>query len=149
MHTITSTTVVAATARANDITLFASLELSKSKWVVTINSPGSEKFSKHVIEGGDGAGLLDLLSRSRAKAEQHYGVPVKAIVIEEAPKKWSLSSAATSCGRSREVLHLLRFEHLHARPLPPRLAGREARAQQILDRQQGVALVFVGAGAAG
>jgi hypothetical protein len=69
--------------------------------------------------------------------------------IEEAPKKWSLSSAATSCGRSREVLHLLRFEHLHARPLPPRLAGREARAQQILDRQQGVALVFVGAGAAG
>jgi hypothetical protein len=33
MHTITSTTVVATTARANDITLFASLELSKSKWV--------------------------------------------------------------------------------------------------------------------
>ena len=68
MHTITSTTVVATTARANDITLFASLELSKSKWVVTINSPGSEKFSKHVVEGGDGAGLVDLLSRSRAKA---------------------------------------------------------------------------------
>jgi hypothetical protein len=53
MHTVTSTTVVATTARANDITLFASLELSKSKWVVTINGPGSEKFSKHVIEGGD------------------------------------------------------------------------------------------------
>ena len=41
---ITSATVVATTARANDTTLFASLELSKSKWVVTINSPGSEKF---------------------------------------------------------------------------------------------------------
>ena len=51
MHTVTSTTVVATAARANDNTLFASLELSKSKWVVTINSPGSEKFSKHVIEG--------------------------------------------------------------------------------------------------
>src|SRR5271166_3753520 len=35
------------------IILFASLELSKSKWVVTINSPGSEKFSKQVVEGGD------------------------------------------------------------------------------------------------
>ena len=70
----------ATTARANNITLFASLELSKSKWVVTINSPGSEKFSKHVVEGGDGACLLDLLSRSRAKAEQRYGVQVKAIV---------------------------------------------------------------------
>ena len=84
MHTVTSTTVVAATARANDITLFASLELSKSKWVVTINSPGSEKFSKHIIEGGDGVGLLDLLSRPRAKAEQRYGVQVKTIVIQEA-----------------------------------------------------------------
>ena len=66
MQSVTSATVVATTARANNITLFASLELSKSKWVVTINSPGSEKFSKHVVEGGDGACLLDLLSRRAA-----------------------------------------------------------------------------------
>ena len=84
MQSVTSATAVATTARANDITLYASLELSKSKWVVTINSPDSEKFSKHVAEGGDGVGLLDLLSRSRAKAEQRYGVQVKAIVIQEA-----------------------------------------------------------------
>ena len=84
MQSVTSATAVATTARSNDITLFASLELSKSKWVVTINNPGSEKFSKHVVEGGDGAGLLELLSRSRAKAEQRYGVQVKAIVIQEA-----------------------------------------------------------------
>jgi transposase len=60
MQSTTSATPVATTARAHDITLFASLELSKSKWVVTINSPGGEKFSKRVIEGGDGACLLDL-----------------------------------------------------------------------------------------
>ena len=84
MQSVTSATAVATTARANDITLFASLELSKSKWVVTINSPGSEKFSRHGVEGGDGAGLLDLLSRSRAKAEQRYGVRVKTVVIQEA-----------------------------------------------------------------
>ena len=84
MQSVTSATAVATTARANDITLYASLELSKSKWVVTINNPGSEKFSKHVVEGGDGAGLLELLSRSMAKAEQRYGVQVKAIVIQEA-----------------------------------------------------------------
>jgi transposase len=84
MQSVTSATAVATTALANDITLFGSLELSKSKWVVTINSPGSEKFSKHVVEGGDGAGLLDLISRSRAKAEQRYGARVKAIVIQEA-----------------------------------------------------------------
>src|SRR5277367_2061984 len=84
MQSATSATAVATTARANDTTLFASLELSKSKWVVTINSPGSEKFSKHLVEGGDGAGLIDLLSRSRAKAEQRCGVQVKATVIQEA-----------------------------------------------------------------
>jgi transposase len=84
MQSVTSATAVATTGRANDITLFASLELSKSKWVVTINSPSSEKFSKHVIEGGDGAGLLDLLLRLRAKAEQREGVQIKAIVIQEA-----------------------------------------------------------------
>src|SRR5208337_1354273 len=84
MDFITSATVVATAARANDTTMFASLELSQSKWVVTINSPGSEKFSRHVVEGGDGAGLLDLVSRSRAKAGERYGVRIKAIVIEEA-----------------------------------------------------------------
>src|ERR1700692_1396822 len=84
MQPITSATVVATTARPNDTTLFASLELSKSKWVVTINSPGSEKFSKHVVEGGDGAGLIDLLSRSRSKAEQRCGAQIKVMVIEEA-----------------------------------------------------------------
>ena len=51
MPSVTSATAVATTARANNITLFAALELSKSKWVVTINSPGSEKFSKPVVEG--------------------------------------------------------------------------------------------------
>ena len=81
---ITSATIVATTARANDTTLFASLELSKSKWVVTINSTGSEKYSRHVVGGGDAAGLLGLLSRSRAKAEQRCGTPVKVVVIEEA-----------------------------------------------------------------
>ena len=84
MQSVTSATAVATTARANDITLYASLELSKSKWVVTINNPGSEKFSKHVVEGGDAADLIELLSRSMAKAEQRYGVQVKAIVIQEA-----------------------------------------------------------------
>ena len=34
MHFVTSATVVATAARANDTTMFASLELSQSKWVV-------------------------------------------------------------------------------------------------------------------
>ena len=84
MHTDTSATVVATTARANNITLFASLELSKSKWLVTVNSPGSEKFSKHVVEGGDSMCLLDLLQRLKTKAEQRFGLRVETMVIQEA-----------------------------------------------------------------
>ena len=84
MESVPSATVVAATVRANAVTLFASLELSKSKWVVTMNSPGSEKFSRHSVEGGNGGCLLGLLSRWRAKAEERYGVAIKTVVIQEA-----------------------------------------------------------------
>ena len=83
MQSVTSSTAVATAAGENDITLFVSLELSKSKWVVTIKSPGSDKFAKHVVEG-ETARLLDLLSRLRAKAEQRCGQRVKAVVIQEA-----------------------------------------------------------------
>ena len=84
MQTDTPATVVATTARNDFGTLFASLELSKSKWLVTVNSPGGEKLSKHVVEGGDCGSLLDLLARLRLKAEQRGGLSVSVMVIQEA-----------------------------------------------------------------
>ena len=65
-------------------TVFVSLELSRSRWLMTSLSPGSEKMSKHWVAGGDGDGLLDLLERSRDKAEQRTGTPVEIVVIQEA-----------------------------------------------------------------
>lgn len=84
MRNDSSATDVATTACTDATTLFASLELSKSRWVVTINSPGSQKFSKHIVEAGDGLSLLGLLARLRAKAEQRSGSPVVVMVIQEA-----------------------------------------------------------------
>src|SRR6201993_1588663 len=84
MQTKTPATTVETTVRDHSNTLFASLELSKAKWLVTANSPGEEKFSKHVVAGGDGALLLVLLARLKAKAEQRRGVSVKVVVIQEA-----------------------------------------------------------------
>ena len=84
MQTDTSAAVVATTVRTDIITLFASLELSKSTWLLTINSPGGDKFSRHVVAGGDGASLLGLLARLRAKAEQRCGGSVRIMVIQEA-----------------------------------------------------------------
>ena len=70
--------------RANDTKLFASLELSKSQWLVTVSAPGSMKLSKHAMIGGDGSALLDLLGRLRATAERRVGMPVQVVVIQEA-----------------------------------------------------------------
>src|ERR1700688_3323593 len=65
-------------------TLFASLELSQTSWLVPSLSPGSVTMSKHSISAGDGAGLLGLLARMRVKAESVAGVPVEIVVIQEA-----------------------------------------------------------------
>lgn len=77
-------TAVQAIALSNDSKLFASLEMSKLKWLVTVNAPGSDKLSKHVVSGGDGGALLDLFGRLRAPAERRAGAPVQIVVIQEA-----------------------------------------------------------------
>ena len=42
-------------------TLYASLELSRSTWLVTSLAPGDRKMSKHSVAAGDGAALLAVL----------------------------------------------------------------------------------------
>ena len=61
-----------------------SLELSRSKWLVTSLLPGSEKMSKHMVGAGDVAALLALLGRRRRQAEERVGGPVRVVAIEEA-----------------------------------------------------------------
>ncbi|HXL87285.1 MAG TPA: IS110 family transposase [Gemmatimonadaceae bacterium] len=69
---------------ADHATLFVSLELSRSKWLVTSLSPGSDKMSKHTVAGGDGDALLALLRRLAAKALARAGKPVNIVSIHEA-----------------------------------------------------------------
>ena len=70
--------------RADDATLYASLELSQATWLVTSLSPGREKMSKYSTLGGDRAALLGLLRRLQARAERLAGGPVDIVVIQEA-----------------------------------------------------------------
>jgi transposase len=65
-------------------TLLVSLELSRSRWLVTSLSPGSAKLSNHTMAGGDGNALLDLLTHLRSKATRRVGMPVEIVVIQEA-----------------------------------------------------------------
>jgi hypothetical protein len=66
------------------VVLYASLELSRSTWLVTSVLPGGNKMSKHITAGGDGSALLALLARLRSKAEQPAERPVSIAVIQEA-----------------------------------------------------------------
>jgi transposase len=65
-------------------TLLVSLELSRSRWLLTSLSPGSAKLSNHTVAGGDGNALLDQLTHLRSKATRRVGEPVEIVVIQEA-----------------------------------------------------------------
>ena len=64
--------------------MYVSLELSRSKWLITSMSAWRDKMSKHSVDAGDGAALLDRLARLRMEAEQRLGTPARVVVIQEA-----------------------------------------------------------------
>ncbi|MCI0438752.1 MAG: IS110 family transposase, partial [Chloroflexi bacterium] len=65
--------------------IFVSLELSRSKWLVTSVSPGGgEKMSKHCVVAGDVASLLSRLEELRRKARSRTRTACPVVVIQEA-----------------------------------------------------------------
>src|SRR5258708_21849559 len=67
-----------------DLTLYASLELSRATWLVTCLLPEKDRMSKYSTPGGDGGALLGLLERMRARAQQLTGRPAKVVMIQDA-----------------------------------------------------------------
>ena len=76
----------ASTAIQRDLpAIFASLEFSRSIWLITSLSPGAgEKMSKHSIWAGDVAGLLVRLAQLKEKARGRTGRDFPIIAIQEA-----------------------------------------------------------------
>src|SRR3954471_8988121 len=65
--------------------IFASLELSRSAWLVTSVSPGgAEKMSKHQVCAGDVVGLLTRFAELQAKARARTGQLFSLILVQEA-----------------------------------------------------------------
>lgn len=64
--------------------IFVSLELSKSTWLVTALSPGSEKMSRHTVTGGDIAGLFTCFAALRQKVQRRKDKLYPLVVIQEA-----------------------------------------------------------------
>jgi transposase len=75
---------VMARCQSDHSTLYMSLELSRSTWLVTSLSPSSDKMSKHTTAAGDASKLLALLARLRGRAEQLVGRSLNVAVIQEA-----------------------------------------------------------------
>ena len=68
----------------DNATVFVSLELSRSKWLITALLPCSDKMSKYSVDSGDGTALLHRLTYLRSKAERRIGIAIKIVVIQEA-----------------------------------------------------------------
>jgi transposase len=65
--------------------IFVSMELSRSKWLITSLSPGGgDKMSKHTVVGGDLAGLFERFALLQEKARARTGRDYRIIVIQEA-----------------------------------------------------------------
>ena len=85
MHVATRRPEDRTAIRAELGAIFASLELSRSMWLITSLSPGGgEKMSKHSVPGGDITGLLMRLAQLREKARGRTGKSFPIIVIQEA-----------------------------------------------------------------
>jgi len=65
--------------------IFVSLELSRSKWLITSLSPGSgERMSKFIVTGGDVPALLGCLAELQRKAKARTGSSFRIVSIQEA-----------------------------------------------------------------
>jgi transposase len=64
--------------------IFISLELSKSTWLITSLTPGSEKMSRHTVVGGDITDLFACFVELRRKAQAREGALYPLVVIQEA-----------------------------------------------------------------
>jgi len=73
-----------AAIRKDDRAICVSLELSQSKWLVTLLAPDSEKLSKYNLAAGETAKLLSLLEDHRRAVGKRLGQKIRVVTIQEA-----------------------------------------------------------------
>lgn len=81
----TNSTKAPAAIRVDLAAIFVSLELSRSKWLVTSLTPGGgEKMSRHIVSAGDVSDLLDHFGELQRKSEARTKQKLRIICIQEA-----------------------------------------------------------------
>jgi len=59
------------------------IELSKKSWIVAVNTPLSDKISRHTLKAGDGKELLDLCERIRTRVARETKKRVEIVSCYE------------------------------------------------------------------
>ncbi|MDD1537935.1 MULTISPECIES: IS110 family transposase [unclassified Bradyrhizobium] len=65
-------------------TIFVAIELSQKTWLVTLHSPDRDRMSRHKLDGGDHAGLLELIEKIRRRAADKLGSVPRVVSCYEA-----------------------------------------------------------------
>lgn len=65
-------------------TIFLAIELSQKTWLVTLHSPDRDRISRHKLEGGDHAGLLELIEKARRRVADKLGCVPRVVSCYEA-----------------------------------------------------------------
>lgn len=65
-------------------TIFVAIELSQKTWLVTLHSPDRDRISRHKLEGGDHAGLLELIGKVRTRVSEKLGSMPRVVSCYEA-----------------------------------------------------------------
>lgn len=85
MHMTAQATTSPTAIRTDLGAIFVSMELSRTKWLITSVSPGNgEKMSKHSVSAGDLAGLFTLFSKLRERSRVRTGFDYSILTLQEA-----------------------------------------------------------------
>ena len=73
-----------AAGAENSAVMFVAIEMSGKRWDVVVHTPVSEKLSRHTLEAGDGAALLEFIARIRGAVARRLGAAVGVLSCYEA-----------------------------------------------------------------
>src|SRR4029077_14456372 len=84
MEARTVNNLLPAASHDDAVGCLVAIELSKKSWIVAVNTPLSDKISRHTSKAGNGKELLDLCERIRTRVAREMKKPVEIISCYEA-----------------------------------------------------------------
>src|SRR6516225_3874963 len=84
MEARTVNDLLPAASHDDAVGCLVAIELSKKSWIVAVNTPLSDKISRHTLKPGDGKELLDLCERIRTRVARETKRRVEIVSCYEA-----------------------------------------------------------------